>query len=62
MKPCPQSTLATATARAERLESEAAGLLANVATTSLNHAFFAQRLTALRGVHRRQVARFQDAL
>ncbi len=60
MKTCPATALATATARAQRLETDTAGLLARVATTALNHAFFEQRLTALRGVHRRQVSRFQS--
>lgn len=60
MKHCPQAALATATARAQCLESNLAGVLAQVATTALNHAFFEQRLTALRGVHRRQVSRFQS--
>ena len=59
MPTCPQTALATATARARHLESEAAGVLATVATTALNHAFFTQRLTALRAVHRRQLWRLQ---
>ena len=59
MKTCPAIALATATARAQRLEIDTAGALANVATTALNHGFFAQRLAALRGVHRRQLLRLR---
>lgn len=62
MKHCPQATLATAAARAQRLESEAAGVLANVATTALNLDFFTARLSALRGVHRCQVPRLQELI
>lgn len=55
----PQNAQATATARAQHLESEAAGVLATVATTALNLSFFAQLLNALRAVHRRQLLRLQ---
>ncbi|MDQ2771553.1 MAG: hypothetical protein M3Y54_13770 [Bacteroidota bacterium] len=58
----PATALATATARVQRLEIDTAGVLAQVATTALNTAFFAQRLAALRGVHCRQIVRFQELL
>jgi hypothetical protein len=60
MKHCPQTTLATATARAQRLENEVAGVLQGILGTCLNTVFIAERLTALRGVHRRQVPRLQE--
>ncbi len=62
MNTCPATALATATARAQRLELDTAGALAQVATTALNSLFFAQRLAALRRVHHRQVSRFQELL
>jgi len=62
MPACPATALATATARAQRLETDTAGALAQVVTTALNSLFFAQRLAALRGVHYRQVSRFQELL
>jgi hypothetical protein len=62
MPTCPAIALATVTARAQRLELDTAGVLAQVATTALNPLFFAQRLATLRGVHRRQVGRFQELL
>jgi hypothetical protein len=62
MPTCPATALATVTARAQRLEIDTASLLAQVATTALNPLFFAQRLAALRGVHCRQIGRFQELL
>ena len=59
MKPTPQTNLARATARAQRLESDTPGILARTAATALNQSFFAQRLAALRGVHRRQLLRLR---